>query len=121
MAGNWLPGRAQRRDDSEVELNALGTERPVPKELSKLAAFVKKAQPKGPAPEQLFADLSEALDDWRELAVGQQADELSLQVGKVLESISKSAENAGLVADLMLVGELQQRLLTLQAAVKVTR
>ena len=53
--------------------------------------------------------------------MGQQADELSLQVGKVLESISKSAENAGLVADLMLVGELQQRLLTLQAAVKVTR
>lgn len=117
MADNWRTGDALKgTSDSDVEMEPLGAAGAVSNELTKLAAFLETAQPKGPAPKQLFGSVRGALDAWRELVAGQQWDELSRQVGRALETISKSAENAGLVADLTLASQLQQRLLTLRAA-----
>jgi hypothetical protein len=123
MADNWLT-RSPRNgtgDESEAEMARLGGAGGVSKELSKLAAFLKAAEPKGPAPKELFASVRSALDQWRALVAGQQWDELSQQVGKALVMISKSAADAGLVADLTLAGQLQERLLTLNVAVDAAR
>jgi hypothetical protein len=118
MEDSWLTGRSRKgtSDDSEAERKPLGAAGAVRNELAKLAGFLETAQPKGPAPKKLFASVRSGLDDWHELVATQQWDELSQQVGKALAMISKSAENAGLVADLTLAGQLQQRLLTLKAA-----
>jgi hypothetical protein len=123
MADSWLtgPSREGISDDSEAEMEPLGAAGAVSNELIKLAEFLTTAQPKGPAPKTLFASVRGALNDWRELAASRQWGELSQRVGSVLSMISRSAENAGLVADLTLAGQLQHRLLTLQAGVDAAR
>jgi hypothetical protein len=106
-------------DDTEIEMRPVRTGA-VPAALKGLDELL-KAQPQGAGAKRLFGQVRGALAGWWNLVDQQQWEEVSHQVGGVLQTVIESAEDAGHVDDLPLLDELQQRLVALQDAAAAAR
>ena len=107
-------------DDKDIPLKPMGESAPASTASveSALTAVVGslKAAPKGVAARTLFQQVRDALAKWRTLVNEQRWDELAQAIRDMLKNVDATTANIGHMADLPLVGTLQERLLALQGA-----
>ena len=104
-------------DDTESEMQPLGTARTAPAALEELKNFVAAAKPQGKSAKALFSRMKKNAEAWRSVMDNQQWQQLSEAVGRELKSMRKS-EDAGAVDDAPLLIKLDGYLDTLQKAAK---
>jgi hypothetical protein len=122
----WRSGRHRKDkdEDTEISLGPIGESAEartalVESALLELEKSV-KAKPAGLPAQQLFNLVRGALASWRARVNEQRWDDLTQEIGAMLQDVDTSMANPKYMADMSLLLELRERLVALQSALAPT-